>query len=267
MCKAFEITRQALYKRRQVQTVEQLHEHLIVERVQEIRRRMPRVGGKKLYHMLGSDLQRMHMQTLGRDKFFDLLRRNGLLVRPRKKYMLTTNSQHRFYVYDNLITNLVIDRVNQVFVADITYIRLRESFCYLALVTDVKSRNIVGYDLSMSLSIDGSLRALRMALDDVTEPHKLIHHSDRGIQYCSRDYTSLLLSKNCRISMGESGNPYDNAIAERVNGILKQEFLLDCTFPDYATAQKAVCEAIETYNTYRPHLSLNYDTPAMRYAA
>jgi transposase InsO family protein len=170
-------------------------------------------------------------------------------------------------VYDNLLTDLVINRVNQVFVADITYIRLSESFCYLALVTDVHSRNIVGYDLSMNLSIDGSLRALRMALNGVIDPRGLIHHSDRGIQYCSDDYTSLLLSANCRISMGESGNPYDNAIAERVNGILKQEFLLDCTFPDCATAQKAVHEAIGTYNSYRPHESLDYETPAMRYAA
>ncbi len=141
--------------------LEGFHEHLVVERVREIRRRMPRVGGKKLYHMLRDDLQRMHAKTLGRDKFFDLLRRNGLLVRSRKKYVATTNSQHRFYVYDNLLTDLVINRVNQVFVADITYMRLPESFCYLALVTDVRSRSIVGYDLSMSLSIDGSLRAWR----------------------------------------------------------------------------------------------------------
>lgn len=267
MCKAFEITRQALYKRRHVQAVEHLHEHLIVERVHEVRRRMPRVGGRKLYHMLGADLQCMDAKTLGRDKFFDVLRRNGLLVKRRKKYATTTNSHHRFYVYDNLLTDLVINRVKQVFVADITYIRLPESFCYLALVTDVSSRNVVGYDVSMSLTIDGSLRALRMALNGVTDARGLIHHSDRGIQYCSHDYTSLLLSKNCRISMGESGNPYDNAIAERVNGILKQEFLLDCTFPDFAAAQQAVSEAIETYNTYRPHMSLGYDTPAMRYAA
>ena len=250
-----------------MQVVKQLHEHLIVERVREIRRRMPRVGGKKLYHMLGSDLRCMHTKTLGRDKFFDLLRRNELLVRHRRKYVTTTNSQHRFYVYDNLITDLVIDRPNQVFVADITYIRLPDSFCYLALITDVKSRKIVGHDLSMSLSIDGSLRTLCMALNGVADPRGLIHHSDRGIQYCSHDYTSLLLSNDCRISMGESGNPYDNAIAERVNGILKQEFLLDCTFPDFVTAQKAVREAIETYNTFRPHLSLDYDTPALRYAA
>jgi transposase InsO family protein len=267
LCTAFEITRQALYKRRRVQAVEQLHEHLIVKRVHEVRRRMPRVGGRKLYHMLRTDLQRMHAKTLGRDKFFDVLRRNGLLVKRRKKYATTTNSQHRFYVYDNLLTDLVINRVNQVFVADITYIRLHESFCYLALVTDVSSRNVVGYDLSMSLSIDGSLRALRMALRGVADPRGLIHHSDRGIQYCGHDYTSMLLSKNCRISMGESGNPYDNAIAERVNGILKQEFLLDSTFSDFATAQKAVSEAIETYNTYRPHLSLDFETPAIRYAA
>jgi transposase InsO family protein len=242
-------------------------ERVIVERVQEIRRRMPRIGGKKLYRMLMPDLRHMQGKTLGRDKFFDLLRRNGLLVTRRQKYVTTTNSRHRFYVYENLLGDLAINRVNQVFVADITYIRLSESFCYLAHVTDVSSRNIVGYDLSMSLSIDGSLRALRRALDGVRDPSGLIHHSDRGIQYCSHEYTSLLLSKHCRISMGESGNPYDNAIAERVNGILKQEFLLDSTFPDFATAQRAVREAIRTYNTYRPHLSLNYDTPALRYAA
>jgi transposase InsO family protein len=250
-----------------VDEAEQLGEHVIVERVQEIRRRMPRVGGKKLYHMLRTDFEQIGVKTLGRDKFFDVLRRNALLVRRRKKYVSTTNSRHKFYVYDNLIKDLPVNRVNEVFVADITYIRLPESFCYLAQVTDVCSRNIVGYDLSMSLSIDGSLRALRMALACVSDASGLIHHSDRGIQYCSHDYTSLLLSKRCRISMGESGNPYDNAIAERVNGILKHEFLLDSTFPDFETAQKAVREAIETYNTYRPHLSLDFQTPAYRYAA
>lgn len=228
---------------------------------------MPRVGGKKLYHMLSPELQRLDGPTLGRDKFFALLRRHDLLVRRHRKYVATTNSQHRFHVYDNILTDLAVDQVNQVFVADITYIRLRENFCYLAHVTDLCSRNIVGYDLSMSLSIDGALRALRMALDGVADPRGLIHHSDRGIQYCSHDYTSLLLSNNCRISMGEAGNPYDNAVAERVNGILKYEFLLDSTFPDFDTAQRAVREAIETYNTYRPHLSLDYATPAMRYAA
>jgi putative transposase len=228
---------------------------------------MPRLGGRKLYHLVQPGLAREYAVRLGRDKFFDLLRRHGLLVKRRRKYAQTTNSHHRFHIYTNLIEHASVDAPNQVFVSDITYLRLQSGFGYLALVTDVYSRKIVGYDFSQSLTLDGALRALRMALLNVPDPSRLIHHSDRGLQYCSTEYTNELLSKNARISMSQAGNPYENAIAERINGILKDEFLLDDTFPNFAAARSAVVEAIQIYNTLRPHGSIANLTPSLKYAA
>jgi len=172
---------------------------------------------------------------------------------------------HRYRVYKNLIKGREIVRANEVIASDITYIRIVSGFCYLSLITDVATRKIVGYDLSDSLGVEGSLRALKMALKQVCEPELMTHHSDRGIQYCSDAYTGILKKKDIAISMAEHGNPYENAIAERVNGILKQEFLLDATFKSIAIAKQAVTEAIEAYNTLRPHMSIGYLTPEEKY--
>jgi transposase InsO family protein len=245
---------------------EAVQEYLILDMVRNIRRRMPMIGGKKLHRMLSEDLSKLR-DSVGRDKFFDILRRNGLLVKRLNRYAVTTNSRHWFYIYGNLVKGMTVDGPNRVFVADITYLRLQKGFCYLALVTDVYSRKIVGCDVSESLSFDGALRALKMALHGTRDPSKLIHHSDRGIQYCCHEYIDLLNKYGVSISMGEAGNPYDNAIAERVNGILKTEFLLDATFADLATATRAAHEAVITYNDFRPHMSIDYQTPTMKYAA
>jgi putative transposase len=261
------ITRQAFYKARRKRSEDDVDETVVLRGVQGLRTHMPRLGGRKLYNLLAPGLRRVHGIRLGRDKFFDVLRKHALLVKRRRKYALTTNSRHTFHIYDNLIKGMPVEAPNQVFVSDITYIRLESSFGYLALVTDVYSRKVVGYDFSRGLTLDGSLRALRMALKGVKDASALIHHSDRGLQYCSLEYTDELLSKKARISMSEAGNPYENAIAERVNGILKDEFLLDATFPDFRSANRAVQEAIEIYNTMRPHGSLGNHTPALRYAA
>jgi transposase InsO family protein len=254
------ISRQSFYQYRQLQTKEQLQEQLVLQLVQNIRKKQPKLGGRKLHHMLQEEFRQLGY-SLGRDKFFQFLGHHDLLVRRKKKYAKTTNSFHRYRIYDNLIKELAVDRVHQVWVSDITYIRLMGGFCYLALVTDLYSRKIVGYDLSLSLSLDGALRALQMALK-THSPEDLIHHSDRGVQYCADDYIALLQKNGAKISMGEAGNPYDNAVAERLNGILKDEFFLDTTFVDFAQALKAVKEAIDTYNNLRPHMSLNYRTPA-----
>lgn len=266
VCAMFHLTRQAVYKYRHAMVRQTVQEYMIIKMVQDVRRKMPMIGGKKLYRMLAEDLEKLN-GSVGRDKFFDILRKNELLAKRRRRYATTTNSRHWFYVYGNLIKGRTVDGPNQVFVADITYLRLRDSFCYLALVTDVYSRKIVGYDVSSSLSIDGALRALKMALCGVEDTSKLVHHSDRGIQYCSHEYTDLLKVHKVSISMGEAGNPYDNAIAERINGILKTEFLLDSTFADLEAATRAVREAIMIYNDLRPHMSINYQTPSARYAA
>ena len=180
-----------------------------------IRREMPRIGTRKLYHLLHDDLQAV---GVGRDKYFDILRSNKMLVKPYRSYHVTTNSHHRFRKHKNLIENMGIVRPEQVWVADITYIGSRNNNLYLALITDAYSKKIVGYDLSESLDCNGALRALTMANKDRYYPNvSLIHHSDRGIQYCSDAYQKQIEKYNITASMTESYDPYANAIAERVN--------------------------------------------------
>ena len=261
-----EITRQGYYKKRRKKAGELLEEEIIIDMVKEIRRRLPRIGGRKLYYLLKEDLIKLPSSP-GRDKFFGILRKYGLLIKPMKQFVRTTNSYHRFRIHPNLLIGLVVDVPNKVFVSDITYIRLPGDFCFLFLVTDVYSRKIVGYYLSMSLAARGAVIAMKKALRGVAETDGLIHHSDRGFQYCCEEYVSLLTSQNIKISMGEAGNPYDNAIAERVNGILKNEFFLNSTFKSFNDANKAVREAISNYNTLRPHMSIGYLTPEIKYAA
>lgn len=196
-----------------------------------------------------------------------------MLTLRKKQSCRTTNSLHRFYKYKNIIKDIEITRKNQVWVSDITYIRTVKGFCYLALITDVYSRKIIGYDLSDSLELSGCVRALNKALyqakNTCTERSRsvknLIHHSDRGIQYCSNQYTQILKRNNIDISMTEENHCYENAIAERVNGILKDEFYLDQTFNSVIHAKKATKSAINLYNQIRLHVSLNYKTPNMVY--
>ncbi len=221
---------------------------------------MPILGGRKLYYLLKEEIALL-TEPIGRDKFFDLLRTNGLLIRPKKYRVKTTDSKHRFRKYDNLIKPMKITRINQVHVSDITYLRAADRFCYLFLITDLYSRRIIGQELSESLAIEGSIKALDMAARKAKDLTGSIYHSDRRLQYCSNIYTDKLKSLGMRISMSEQANPYEIAVAERVNGILKQEFMLDKTFPDISTAKQAVWEAIKTYNEKRPHTSLGYRTP------
>lgn len=243
---------------------ESFQTEIVLELVVDKRRIMPRLGGKKLYHLLMDDFKKLGCK-LGRDGFFKILKEHNLLIKKRKNYTKTTNSFHRFRVYKNLIIGLEVVRPNQVFVSDITYIRVGKSFMYLSLITDLYSRMIVGWDLSESLEATGCLNALKMALKNVANPSALIHHSDRGVQYCSTDYTALLIANGISISMAEQGNPYENAHAERVNGILKDEFHLDATFELPTFALKATTQAIGVYNNIRPHWSLKMMTPAAVY--
>ena len=232
-----------------------------MELIQTIRYKQPRIGSRKLFFLLYDDLQRVG--KIGRDKFISILRNNNQLVVPKKSYTRTTNSFHRFYKYNNLLYNKTINRSNHCWVSDITYIRTERGFVYLFLITDYHSRKIVGWDLSNSLSIEGGIKALNMAITQRSQGNQeLIHHSDRGIQYCSNAYVGLLQKHNIKISMTQENHCYENAKAERVNGILKDEFLLDSTFKDYTTAKKASKQAIETYNELRPHWSLNLQTPS-----
>ncbi|MGI8503497.1 MAG: IS3 family transposase [Hassallia sp.] len=260
------ISRQGYYKSKAKKGIKKLKETMVLQLVQSQRRKMPKLGGKKLYRLLLADLERMQIK-LGRDKFFKLLGKSGLLIHRKKRYAKTTNSSHRFKIYKNLIKENEPDHRDKIWVSDITYIITGDSFSYLALITDLYSRRIVGYDISESLNMEGSIRALKMAIEGKINLSGLIHHSDRGIQYCSNLYTGLLTENKIQISMSEKGNPYENAVAERLNGILKEEFMLSEGFSTKALAYKAVKEAIETYNEDRPHMSINYMTPNQKYAA
>lgn len=258
------ISRQAVYRYARRQQERRVDESHILQQVRLIRCKMPRIGTRKLYDRLRPVLQEL---GLGRDQLFDILKRHRMLIRPRKRFMPTTNSRHRLPVQPNLLALTKPDGPRQVLVADQTYLRLEDGFCYLSLVTDLYSRKILGVDVSPTLETAGPLRAVTMALAGIPDSCRLIHHSDRGVQYCSADYTALLAARAITISMSAAGCPYDNAVAERVNGILKSEFYLDRTFASLHQARQAVLEAITIYNTERPHLSLAMMTPEMKHAA
>jgi transposase InsO family protein len=235
---------------------------IIIKSILEIRQNMPRVGTRKLQSML-TETMLLHDIDIGRDGLFDLLADYSMLIRKRKrKKIYTTDSNHPFRKYPNIIKELVIIAPNQVWVSDITYITLLNNFCYLSLITDAYSRKIVGFCLYPTLEKEGPLNALEMALGswDNRLKDKVIHHSDRGLQYCSHAYTAKLFG-SASISMTERGDPYENAIAERVNGILKSEFLLNRTFKNLEEATEIVSESIRIYNSQRPHGSCDFLTP------
>lgn len=210
--------------------------------------------------MLGPILQEKNL-SVGRDKLFHFLREDYLLLPKRKKYFKTTNSKHWMRKYPNLIKELPIDKPEQVWVADITYLQANNKHYYLHLITDAYSKKIMGYNLTDNLAASSTTMALKKALSKRIYNHHLIHHSDRGLQYCSAEYTMLLKRNNILISMTEAYDPYENAIAERINGILKDEFCLDTNFKNYELLETSVYQAIALYNQIRPHLSINLLTP------
>ncbi len=215
---------------------------------------------RKLEKSLDDEFTKANLKV-GRDTLFNVLRKHQMLTLRKKYSSRRTNSLHRFYKYKNIIKYVVVTRPNQVWVSDITYIRTVKGFCYLALITDMHSRKIVGYDLSDSLELKGCVRALNKAIYQAKNIHGLIHHSDRGIQYCSNVYTQILKRNKIDISMTQEKHCYENAMAERVNGILKDEFYLDQVFVNVQHAKRAAKNAINLYNQIRLHLSLNFKTP------
>ncbi len=260
ICNGFFLKRDAFYKYQKRYVKRKHMESEIVKLVNKSRRTLPREGTRKLMKSLKNDFEKQHLK-IGRDQLFRILRQNELLIRRKKYSSRTTNSHHRFYKYNNIIKDVQISRPNQVWAADITYIRTIKGFCYLALITDMHSRKIVGYDLSDSLELTGCVRALKKALYHNKGIKDLTHHSDRGIQYCSNIYTNELKRKKIAISMTQENHCYENALAERVNGILKDEFYLDQTFASVIHAKRATKNAIKLYNSKRLHLSLDYKTP------
>lgn len=230
--------------------------------VKEIRDEIPMLGTRKLLFKLSSHLHE-HGIKMGRDQLFDLLKFHGLLVRKRKRMVKTTNSSHWLKKYPNLVKGINLFSAEQLWVSDITYIRTLEGFSYLSLITDAYSRKIVGFALHPTLESTGCINALQMALSERKKESEftLIHHSDRGIQYCSGRYTELLQKEKIAISMTQSGSPYENALAERMNGIIKNEFFPKRVYQNHKEAHKAICKTVHTYNSSRPHSSLDFMTP------
>lgn len=261
MCGYWGLSRQAWYKGIKQAEKQSSREESIISEVKQIRQEQVKLGTRKLYHELREVIEQLG-GGIGRDKFFDLLRRHDLLIKRRRKYAVTTQSGHPYYTYSNQLEQTTITAPNQAWVSDITYLRTREGFVYLSLITDAYSRKIVGWQLDKSLGVENCIQALKKALNQCKDSRGVIHHSDRGIQYCCYAYTDILREKEINISMGAVGNCYDNAMAERVNGILKQEYLLDSEFINIQQAIAATSQAVYLYNYKRPHWSLNLKKPA-----
>lgn len=257
------ISRQAYYQRCQRERDEHQLATRVIEQVQAIRLRQPRIGTRKLHSLLGQPLAQVGI-TVGRDRLFCILRQARLLVQAQRAYHKTTNSHHRFRHHPNLLKagaeQVIPTGPEQVWVADITYLPTRGKFVYLSLVTDAWSRKIVGYHVHGSLQTEEVSQALKMALRDRRGKAPLIHHSDRGIQYCSTYYQEIHRRHGLVCSMTDGYDCYQNALAERVNGILKGEFLLNRPV-DLAQAAKMVAQSVRIYNQERPHTALKYKTP------
>ena len=233
---------------------------MVLKLVNEIRQELPRAGVPKLHHMLQENFSE-HGIKMGRDALYRLLGEHGYLLRYRRRKPYTTNSNHPYKKYPNLIRDIsYLTTAGQLWVSDITYLRLKEKFAYLSIVTDAYSHKIIGHCLYPTLHSNGPINALLMAARSKRQ-QSLIHHSDRGSQYCCSEYVRLLEHYHIRISMTEQGDPYENAIAERVNGILKGEFLLNKTFVSFSQAEQEVNQAVEKYNHLRPHSSCDNLTP------
>ena len=264
ICRLFGNSRQAYYKHLTRKADSAIEEAFVVDMVRTIRLDMPRIGCLKLHYLLGSSFDDHHF-SIGRDRFCNLLRANDLMVKTRKRFLIprTTNSDHPYRKWPDLTPGLILSRAGQLWVSDITYVRTKEDgFVYLSLITDAFSRKIVGHHLSHSLSARGCVSALNKAIATLSEGSHVVHHSDRGIQYCCAQYVGRLKDNHISISMTQSGSPYENAKAERVNGILKTELGLKAEFANYRAALIGVAKAIDTYNRLRPHMSCAMLTPA-----
>ena len=261
MCELFGYTRQAWYDTQKRQSQTQLSEVLVLNEAKKIRKEHKQMGCEKMHELMTSFLEK-HQIKMGRDKFFYLMSEHGLQVRRTKRKAITTNSNHLFKRYPNIVSNIELRNAGRLWVSDITYIRTELGFAYLSLITDAYSKKIVGWCLWPNLGSKGALNALKMATQGERITSQLIHHSDRGIQYCCYDYVNYLTGCDIQISMTENGDPYENAVAERINGILKHEYDLYNTFEDYNGAHEAVKIAINKYNNKRPHRSCNMLTPA-----
>lgn len=255
-CLILNYNRSTFYRKLLTEKKRKIASEALLGKVRSIKTLMPNIGGRKLHYMLNENVK--EDERIGRDRLFALMGKYDLLVKRKRSWTVTTNSNHPFKKYKNLLQATEVRRINQVWVGDITYLKTRQGYCYLSLVTDLYSRKIMGYNVNCTLEMLGAYSALEMALKQATPE---MHHSDRGCQYCSYKYTGLLKKHDVKISMTQDGNCYDNAVAERINGILKHEFNLNETFNNLEAARKTVKQSIEIYNRIRPHWSINLNTP------
>jgi len=262
VCRLLGITRQAYYQHFWNSEFGKVEEQLILQQVQAIRKDHRSMGGRKLYELLQPFLHE-HQIKMGRDALFNLLSANKLLIRRRGRRVFTTNSFHWLRKYPNLIRGYHPDAPNKLWVSDITYLKTNTGFLYISFITDAYSHKVVGYHVAPTLDAVETLEALKLALKGVDKriTAGLIHHSDRGIQYCSSEYVNLLQDYNIKISMTENGDPLENAIAERINGIIKQEYLYHQKPGNLDQAKELLKASVELYNNKRPHWSIGLLTP------
>lgn len=233
--------------------------------VDQQRKLLPRLGTRKVYYLIKDQLNVSGLK-FGRDKLFDLLRECGLLIHPQRRYIQTTMSRHWMRKWPNLIKGKAINEPDEVWVSDITYIKTEEGNCYLNMITDVHSRKIVGYAIDHTMETESMIDALKMAASaKINNEVQTIHHSDRGLQYCSKEYVELTAQNNIRLSMTENSDPYENALAERMNRTIKEEFGLNRKLKSRQQAYELLKESIVLYNQKRPHLALNMQTPEQVY--
>ncbi len=260
LCEVVGMSRQNYYKQRRRRQQQEVDEDFILSLVRRERGLQPQLGVRKLWTLLSEEFGSAGV-SMGRDRLFSLLGRHGLLIKHRRRQVRTTDSRHGFGVYGNLLQEAELTAPHQGYVSDITYIRTDEGFMYLSLVMDAYSRAVVGYDCSDRLEADGALRSLSQALKQLPSGSHPIHHSDRGIQYCCGRYINKLKGRDLRISMTEVNHCYENGKAERLNGILKQEYGLGAGYLRKSDAVRAVSEAVWLYNHRRPHQALGYRFP------
>jgi len=262
LCDMFGKSRQAYYDYSKRKEREKFEDSIIVDLVKKEREVAKRVGSKRLYLILKPDLEQ-HRIKIGRDLFHEILRSNGLLIKKRRNRQKTTNSRHSLPKYPNISKEIEVRKAEQLWASDITYVRVGNGFCYLILITDAYSRKVVGYNFSTTMNAAFCVKALKTAIANRQFSSRLLtHHSDRGLQYCSAIYTEILVSNCIKISMTENGDPLENALAERMNGIFKDNFDIGQVFSDFDTAKICVDKAINYYNNKLPHSSCDMKTPA-----
>lgn len=260
LCRKARMSRQNYYARHKLRQRRGVESGIVLELTRRERTMQPRLGGRKTLRLISGDLADAGV-SLGRDRYFDVLRDNGMLVRRKRSKPRTTNSRHSLPVFRNLVSGMKPVTPNKVWVSDLTYIDTDEGFLYAALITDAGSRKIVGSHIGDSLEAEGCICALEKALDGLPEDAHPIHHSDRGTQYCCHKYVDMLLGRGLEVSMTEVSHCYENALAERVNGILKQEYEMDGVFRTKEQARKAFDQSVSLYNNRRPHMGIGYQIP------